>query len=215
MAISLQNGDILACRAWCSLQDQAAVNTYNWEIFGVTGGAVTDQDLCNANDVFLATFYKTYMSTDANYHGIQTYFVKRSGTLPAPVKTIAGAGPGLTGPPTVPPNSAAILKYSAFLRGPGGRGRVYLPFAATANVSSAGLTSSAFDVLINSLCSLMLTPLTLTNGGSTATAVWSLVTRHPKPAPPTSQQIILAESASKFGQMHKRGSYGKSNSSPI
>jgi hypothetical protein len=215
MATALQNGDILACRVWNSLSDQAAVNTYNFSIFGVSGGAVTDQDLSNALDLLTSTFYTTYMSSAATYDGVQTYFVLRSGALPAPVKTISSSGPGLTGPPTVPPNSALVLKYNTPVRGPGGRGRVYLPFAATAQVAPDGRSTVAMDVLVNSFASAMLVPFTLTSGGSSATAVWSLLTRHPSPAPPTTAQITQAESSQKFGQMHKRGSYGRPNASPI
>lgn len=215
MATALQNGDILSCRAWNTLGDQAAVNTYVYSIFAVTGGAVTDQDLCDAIDFLMADFYKGYQSTHSTYDGIQTYFVKRSGPLPAPVSKTTSAGAGtVTGVPA-PPNTAPIFKYNTFVRGPSGRGRVYLPFPEGGNVAADGRTTNAFDIYLNSQATLMLAPLILSNGGSSATAVWSLLHRNPPAGPVTADQITQALSASKFGQMHKRGSYGRQNESPI
>jgi len=216
MATSLQAGDILSGRVWCTNDEQASVNSYNFQVVSVTGGAVTDQDFSNALDLLTSGLYGPMLTTHSVYNGVQTYFLARTtGSLPAPVKTISSAGAGTASGNPVPPVTCAILKYSAFARGPRGRGRVYLPFVAVSFVSPDGTPTVAFDTLVNSFASAMLVPLTLTSGGSSATCVWSLVTRHPVPAPPTAVQLLQAESAAKFGQMHKRGSYGKPNVSPI
>lgn len=215
MATALQNGDILSTRIWCSLSDQAAVNQYVWSVFGVTGGAVTDQDLSNAVDLILAAAYKSWMTPQATYDGVQTYFILRAGPLPTPVKTIGSSGPGTSPAPVAPLVARAIFTYKTAVRGPGGRGRVYIPFLSSANVANDGRTTNSFDVGLNSVASVLLVPLTLTSGASSATVVWSLLKRHPRPAPPTTVQIVEAQSAGKFGQQHKGGSYGRPNSSPI
>lgn len=215
MATALQNGDLLACRVWATLGNQAAVNTYNYQIFGVTGGACTDQDLCNAVNLLVVPFYKGLMTTDCDYNGVQCYFLRRTGFLPGPVKTIVSAGPGLNSPPPLSPNAAIVLKYNTVIRGPGGRGRVFLPFSQAANLDGAGNTTTGFDVFANSFLSTMLPVIALTNGGSAASATWTLI-RHATGTPPTATgQIIFAESSGKVGQMHKRGAYGRLNSSPI
>ncbi len=217
MSLAVVVGDILSCRAWCSLGDQAAVNSYNYKCISVTGGAITDQDLCDSFDFLAETFYKGWMAATATYDGIQTYFTFRP-TLPiypAFVKTTTNAGPGTTAGPVVPPNSAAILAYTTNIRGPSGRGRVFLPFAASAQVGTDGTLTVGATVFANSYASTLLPPLTITIGGSSATFVWSLIHRHPKPAPPTDSQITSSGVTAKFGQMHKRGSYGRPNASPI
>lgn len=216
MALSLLVGDVLAFRVWCTLDNQASVNTYNYLVGSVVGGGITDQNASDAFDTLINAFYKGITTTSVLYQGVQTYFIRRTfGSLPAPVKSVANGGFGLQAPPTLPPNTAAIMKYNTFERGPGGRGRVYLPFIASLLSSAFGTFTVAMDVAVNSLASALLSPLVVTSGGNSATLIWSLVARHPSPAPVTTRQIIGAQSAGIFGQMHKRGSYGRANSSPI
>jgi len=215
MAVSISVGDILSVRAWNSLGDQAAVNTYNFACISLTGGAVTDQDFVTAVAIPMQSFYTQAQSTHSVYNGCQCYFLKRSGPLPFPVKDITGAGAGIqTGTPT-PRVAAFILKYNTNLRGPEGRGRVYLPFVAAVFLDNTGDPTTAWNVLANGFASVLLTPITVTSGGSSATFTWSLVKR-PAGGPVTATgQIISAESAQKIGQMHKRGDYGRANASPI
>jgi hypothetical protein len=215
MGVAIQNGDILSARVWMSLGPQACVNSYNYQAFSVSGGGLTDQDFANAFDLLVSAIYKSWMAVAANYHGVQVYYLARAGTLPAPVKTISSAGPGASPNPTVPTVSRAVLSYNTFLRGPGGRGRVYLPFLSGLNVAVDGSTTPSFDTAVNSLASVLLSPIVLSSSGNSATMVWSLVKRHPKPAPPTAVQILAAEGSQKFGQQHKGGSYGRPNISPI
>jgi len=215
MGTALQIGDILSARVWTSLGEQAAVNSYNWEVITVSGGTVTDQQFSDSFDLLVAGDYKQMMPTSCTYHGTQTYFMRRTGFLPAPVKTITNTGAGVTGTDPVPRSSAAIMKYSTLVRGPGGRGRVYLPFISTQYMTALGLPNATLNTKIDALAALLLPALTLTTGGSSATLVWSLLTRGVPPAPPTAHQLMNAESAGKMGTMRKRGDYGRANASPI
>lgn len=217
MALPVENGDVLSARVWSTFGDQAAVNTYNYVAFSVSGGIVTDQDLANSVDVIVNGTYKGLMTTDATYDGVQVYYRQRTlGNLPAPVAHTASAGPGLQPPPTVPAQVAGIMKYVTNVRGPGGRGRVYLPFLATDLVANDGLPTVAFDSAVNAMATLLLTPITIVIGGATASFYWALITRLPGPTVLYSnRQIIQAKSAQKFGQLHKRGNYGRTNQSPI
>jgi hypothetical protein len=217
MANAIVVGDIMACRAWCTLQEQAAVNTYHYECITVSGGAITDQDLSNGFDALAEPFYKGLMSTTGVYNGIQTYFAYRAppAVYPHFVKTITNAGNGSTAGGSVPPTAAAIMSYGTPLRGPAERGRIYLPFLSVTQMDGVGHLTTGADVFINSQCTLLLPSLTITGGGSSATFVWVIAHKKKAPTPWTTTQITNAESSGKFGQMHKRGSYGRPNTSPI
>ncbi len=76
------------------------------------------------------------------------------------------------------------------------------------------LPTAAYDVLVNSFASNLLAPLVVAGAGGTVTLIFSLIHRK-APDPITGRQIITAESADKWGQMHKRGEYGRLNASPI
>lgn len=215
MATSLAVNDILSVRAWNSCAEQAAVNTYNFQVVSVTGGAITDQDFADTIEPVMATFYKGYMASSASFDGVQVYIVFRAGPLPRPVSNTLNAGASGGGPNSVPRNTAAIMKYSGVFRGPSLQGRVYLPFVTTAAVTVIGDQSASLVTQINAFATQLKTPIIVTIGANSATLVWGILHRHPKPAPPTINQIIEAASNGKFGQMHKRGDYGRANQSPI
>lgn len=216
MATAIQVGDILAGRVWTSTAAQAAVNTYNFTCISLTGGAVTDQDFANALDAITVLLYAPLCPAEVTYDGVQVYFARRNPmNLPNPVKAILSAGACTGTGGILPTEIAAVLKYGSTTRGPGGRGRVFLPFIAGQFKSAFGVPTTAMGVLVNSFASALLSPLVVSSGGSTCTLVWSLVRKALLPTPPTDVQIVSAESAQKFGQIHRRGDYGKLNLSPI
>jgi len=210
-------GDILAARAWMALDEQGAVNTYNFVCGSRTGAGGSDQDLATSLDTLFAAFYRPLISARTEYRGTQIYFLKRLGllTAAAPVTSTASGGLGTASSYPLPRTATAVVKYNTGLRGPRNRGRVFLPFVTADFIANNGRPTTAFDVLVNSFLSTMLAPITVGSGGNTSTLTWNLLHKV-KGAVPTDRGIIInAESADKFGQMHKRGDYGKANASPI
>ncbi len=214
MTVAIQVNDVIAVKAWMTLNEQAAVNTYNYECITLSGGAVTDDDFLAAIQTAYAAFYKSLSATTVTYNGLQAYYVRRSGPYPNPVQNVASAGPCTFSATVLPRVAAGILKYNTTIRGPGGRGRVFLPFIGADYAGTDGKPTAAYDVLVNSFASNLLTPVVVTAGGSTATMVWGIFSRLPT-ATPAFSQIVQAQSADKFGNLHKRGDYGRANASPI
>ncbi len=217
MATSIGVGDILSCRAWTALGEQAAVNTYNYECISKTGSGCTDDQLATDRDTTLTGFYQALMPSSAEYRGVQIYFEFRftGGALPTAAVSTASAAFGTTGTDPVPRNTCPILKYSTLARGPNGRGRVFLPFCSADYMDTDGRPNSTFQTLAGSTATAFLSPFTVGGGGNTSQFVWVLLTKH-KGGPPTIRgQILQASSPRKFGQLHKRGDYGRPNTSPI
>ncbi len=215
MATSIVTGDILSIRAWVVNGRQAAVNTYNFDCISVTGGAVTDQDVVNDLHTAFDSFYLSLCPPTVDYKGIQCYFAKRTGGYPNPVKNTSGAGAGTGGTTCAPLAIAGIMKYNTVFRGPGGRGRVYLPFFDAGFIGTDGEPSTAWNVLVNSWASGLLPPHTTTVGGNNVILQWGVMKKATRTTVASIHQIISAESAEKFGNMHKRGDYGRANESPI
>lgn len=217
MAVAMSVGDIMSVRAWLQLDEQGAVNTYNYNVISNTGGGATDQQLATAFDAAIGPFYQLLVPSTVEYRGVQVYFIKRTPgfTLPSPVKSIAAAGVGTATGNPIPRTAAPILKYKTPVRGPSGRGRLYLPFVADSFIANNGRPTNAFDVIVNSNASGLLSPLVVGGGGNTSTLVWSVIHKAVGTPPITRGQITEAESADKVGQMHKRGDYGRANASPI
>jgi hypothetical protein len=212
MARALLVGDVLALKVWTSVSEQAAVNTYNMEVIAVSGGSVTDQNVADAFSPVAATFYGTYMGNGARYDGVQVYTITPMVIPFAPANSTVASGGATGGADLLPRNTAAIMKYRAIFRGPKYRGRVFLPFAASTNTTPLGVPIAAFNTLINGWGTVLGTPIIYTNGGSTATLAWVLAHRT---TPLTVTRISVWESAGKFGQVHRRGDYGRPNLSPV
>lgn len=216
MATQMQVGDILSAKIWSSLSDQAAVNSYNFAVISSAGAGATDQDLANGMDLLCSTFYKTFMASSVNYDGCQVYFLLRTGgILPSPVQSTTHAGSGTGNAMALPKNTCPILKYRGIGRGPSQRGRVFLPFASIDATTALGVPTAAINTLITAFGVGLASPTVIGTPPNTVTVVWGIVHRHVPPAVPTLSAIVTAISADKFGQMHKRGDYGRSNGSPI
>lgn len=214
MPLQIQVNDIIVARAWCTAGGQAAVNTYGYECVSQAGAGATDVDFLAALTGTFSAFYKGLLPPNCSYDGLQGYFLKRAGLLPPPVNDVTGAGAGVTGTTCIPRGMAGIMKYATNIRGPGGRGRVFLPFVSQNYQDTTALPTNAYQVFVNSFASFLLAPLIVGSGGNTVTMVWSLIHRK-APDPITGHQITTAESAQKWGQMHKRGEYGRLNAAPI
>jgi hypothetical protein len=212
MSTALAINDLLALRVWTVLGNQAAVSTFNFRCVAVAGISGTDTQMALAMDAIMAAFFPVIMADQAVYRGVQVYFLKRTGPLPNPVFSIANISNGTGGVNALPRNTAAILKYNTDIRGPGGRGRIYLPFCAADTMAPTGDPTAGFNTSVTAFGVSMLTDVVVGSGLNTAEIRWSLLHRGPVL---TSTDIKSAASAGKFGQMHKRGDYGRSNSSPI
>lgn len=217
MATPVAVGDILAARLWSVLDEQAAVNTFNLVCSATSGAGCSDNDVAAFIDTNVGAFFKSLYPNTVEYRGTQVYFLKRLG-LPssaAPVSSLAGAGVGTATGPPMPRDAAGILKYNVGLRGPANRGRLYLPFISTDWQASNGRPTTAWAVFVNSFCSGMLAPLVCGTSPNQSTMLWSLIQKHVGAVPTVRGTIVNAEAADKYGNMHKRGDYGRPNSSPI
>lgn len=212
MAIQIAVGDVLAVRVWCRLGVQSAVNTYNFSCISSAGAGATDQDMADGFDGFMSTFYETVLANNATYRGVQVYFMKRDGVLPGPVSSITGFTPGAGGPKALPLNTALILKYQAVTRGPAGRGRVFLPFFSASAMEADGHPTVAVTNFVDAFGANLLNPTVIGTAPNTATLKWVILRKGP---PIVTTEIVTVGTANLFGQMHKRGDYGKPNTSPI
>ena len=210
-------GDILAARFWSVLDEQAAVNTMNYVCTSKIGTGGSDQDLASFLDTGFAAFFRALYPNTVEYRGCQVYFLKRLGVLTAAAAVFSTSGAGVgtaTGPP-MPKNSCGMVKYTDGLRGPGHRGRLYLPFISTDFQAANGEPTVAWATLINSFGSGAVVPITVGTSPNQSTLVWSLLHKVNGAVPIDTGAIVLAQSANKYGQLHKRGDYGRANSSPI
>lgn len=212
MATAIQVGDILSVRAWLTLGTQAAVNTYNFLCTSSAGTGATDADVALDMDTLMAGFYGSGCSNATRYDGVQVYFLKHPLGLPAPVSHTSGAGMCTGGTLTLPRSAAPIMSYQTGGRGPGARGRIFIPFFPTTVMDANGELTSGGKTYINTFAASLLGPHTFGSGGNTSVLIWGLLKRKPTLGLTV---ITAAEASGKFGNQHRRGDYGRPNTSPI
>lgn len=211
MPTTLINGDILAVRAWCSFDDQAAVNTFNFRISNKTGTGIDDQDAANLFDLYMSAFYPPLIANGARYNGVQVYIINHVGPKPAAVKSIANAADGSGGTNAIPRGASAILKYNTSQRGPAARGRLYIPFIATGAMDPHGEPTSAVNAYFQTFFDATATTFVLGTAPNQVDADWIIYHR----AINDYDFIVDGGPAAKFSFFHRRGDYGKPNASPI
>jgi hypothetical protein len=211
MPTFLNNGDILACRVWTTFEDQAAVNTYNFRCSGKIGLGVTDQDLAASMDTFFSAFYPSILNNLAVYNGTQVYILNRVGPLPAGVFYNGNTGPGIGTSPAAPKGTAFVLSYTTGIRGPGGRGRLFLPFLATAALDNNGQPVGPALTLINAFFTSMAGGFLIGTTPNQISIDWIVYHRASR-----NYDFIQDGHARKtVSNLHRRGDYGKPNKSPI
>lgn len=214
MTTPIVTGDVISVKAWCIFGAQAAVNTFNFQAVAHTGTGSTDATLATEMDLLMNAFYPTFLCDQAVYRGVQIYFMKRSGPFPPPVSSVVSTAPGVGGTNAIPKNTAMIASYETAVRGPGGRGRLFLPYLATDGMTPQGEPSGALITFVNAFITGLLTPTVSGTGPNTTTIQWVLLKiRKGQPVVPTA--LVTGQASGKMGQMHKRGDYGKPNQCPI
>lgn len=210
--LNLQTPDLIQVRAWSSDAEQAAVNTWYYNILGVpTGGVVTIFDFATAFDVVIETLYKSLLANTATYDGIQCVVINEV-PLPRSVANVTSAGIGTGGAIGMARQTAGLLSWETLFAGPGKRGRTFFPFPSTSDDVGLGLPSNGYQVKMGTLANDMLFFENFT-GASGGLALCELVLKS-KPGF-TTTPIEGFFPRPRWATQKKRGSFGRVNVSPI
>jgi len=220
MATAIDPGDLLRVRIWFQSGDQAAVNTVYYVCATVSGNPTTDLNVAQQMDAFVAPSYKVLIADTATYRGVQVSIVR---TPPrATQQAFAQAGVGTAGAVGMPRQVSGLLKFNTTDAGRAFRGRLYIPFPATASAATDGLPSSTYLTDLASLASLyqsigsfdndLVTP---TGFITVAQVIVHTVPKGGVPPPPAPSPVIAWTPAEVFATQRRRGSFGRPNVSPV
>lgn len=208
--MNLALNDIVDLTLYCSISNQASINRFFWQVTAVGGTPATVQDAANELDAFYAPLYKAILANTALYNGVTAQVVF---PLPIMVRAIADAnsGFGTAGLDVCPKQVAPLVAYYTALAGPGFRGRTYLPFPATADITTLGEMAAGYRTNANVIAASRAADFAISVGGRTATLKPGLWRRSGNIFTP----IILAFTRGKVATQKRRGDYGRANSSPV
>jgi hypothetical protein len=207
MSVIIANGDRLECRMYCQDSEQVSVNTVYYRAGLPTGGNVTDQNVADVLSAIAASHLTILITNNATYLGT-TVRVANKLPLPVAAESNIDAGVGTAGAIGLPRQTAGLLRFFTALAGPGGRGRLYIPFPAQGENESRGVPTAAYSTSVEALGTDLM-GLTSVNGAGGASipvtlVVWSRV--HARMA-----DVTDTRGSSKWATQKKRGSFGRPN----
>lgn len=215
MAYTIQAGDIIKLSVICMDGDQAGINTQWRQCVQVGGSGITDQAMVDEYENGVDAYYKPLLNNNASFEGCILQVLHNIQWM-APVIQTAHAGAGTGGATALPRQVSGFLRLRSALGGRRARGRLYIPFPATAHDQGNGIPTGAYVTALASLAADEL--LNYTQFGSTPNYIIApLVIYHragktPIPAPTPVNQI---DAVAKWATQRRRGSFGRTNSNPL
>lgn len=167
MAIQVQLNDVVEVKVFCSYEEQQSVNVRHYKVTAVTAGTVTDQNLANTLGPSLSNVYLAAIHEAASYRGLTAQIIYP--TARPSVFDVTGAGLGPDDNDPMPPQICGLVKLTTSLAGPGGRGRIYLPFPSIAQYGATGEWNAPYIAMMEDIVDQWLIERVITVGIGNAT----------------------------------------------
>lgn len=208
MPVTFAVGDVLQMRVMTYLSPQLGENLLHYSVTAV-GGTPTTDNVAQWFDSVAAPVYKAVLTAAATYVGTN---MRR--LFPGPTtETLANVNTGLGGSGITPLGmqvSGLITKQTGLV-GKANRGRVFLPFPSTADISVTGVPIAGYLTNAGALGrALLVTPLVLTVGASSLTVQPVLLHRATSTVTPLDDFRV----SSAFATQRRRGNFGRANPLP-
>lgn len=202
---------LLKCRMLTISGPQIGLNISYFQTGVVTGVAPDLGQLTTAFEAFMAPKMKAVIANTASWRGLGLTVITPTPSLEQ--TSVATAGPGGGGITQQPREVSGIITLRSPFPGRVNRGRMYVPFPATAWIDTDTTPTAAYVTALNAIGGVFVGPTVITIGGGVSVQL-SGVIRHKNPALfPTA--ITSFTSQKKWAVQHRRGDYGKPNIPPF
>jgi len=210
MAANLITGHIWQCKVYCRATDQLAINVLHYQVTGQTGTLKLDSDLAARLDAILGPLYVALLCVEAEYRGVG---VQRINPIPPTTEVYANiqADTGAVAGDLLPRQTAGLISKRTGLAGRKYRGRVYVPFAAEAGNEANGTPGNAYLTSLLALSDALEVPVvigTAPNETTMTPIIWHRLSSD-------FDVITQCDINDKWATQRRRGSYGRTNTSPI
>jgi hypothetical protein len=210
MSFNAQTGNIIEHRTYTVLGNQTSINVFHWFVASQVGLGSTEVNLGATLAGLFAGPYKALLTNQASYYGLGIQKV-----YPVPISTsfylATGAGPGTAGINASGRQLAGFLKKSTNTADRHGRGRLYIPFPSTGDISALGQPTGAYFVRATALAVLYQTGFTAGAGGNTSDLIPCIFDRQTGFHIP----ITLVSAVQLWATQRRRGDFGRVNAPPF
>jgi len=210
MPANLVTGHIWQAKVYCRATDQVAINVLHYQVTAQTGTLKLDTDLAARLDAILGPLYVALLCVESEYRGVG---VQRINPIPPTTEVYANiqADTGAVAGDLLPRQSAGLISKRTGLAGRKYRGRVYVPFASEAGNDATGTPANAYLVSLLALSDALEVPVvvgTAPNETTLTPILWHRLSS-------TFDVITECSINDKWASQRRRGSYGRTNTSPI
>lgn len=209
MAIPLAVDDVVELRVFCTQGVQTAINVIHYVVSALGDGSGTLEDFVAVQSGKAGPVYKPALTDEAIYKGCGAKVIFPVLSASAEVYSIAAAGVGTGGAAALPKQICGVISKRTPFPGPGGTGRMYIPFPDEAFNETTTQPSAAYIALLDDIGDAMLTPEQLGATGQTLSPI--LYARIGDGVSAVTSHI----NRPKWGTQRRRGDFGQANSSPI
>lgn len=210
MSVPIADGDFLEARFACFVGSQVALNVRHYVAQNSAG---TSQTLTEGADKLSDTFhsdYKAMMSSDAEFRGVGLRRLNPNATIE--FAHTGDNGPGLVGTKLVPKQVCGIITLQTLTPGQAGRGRLYMPFIGSDDMSGEGRPTAAYLGSLNTIGDDFKDTILVSDGGANSVELKPVLRIG---STFTGRDIIDIKSRTVFGTQRRRGDYGATNLLPF
>lgn len=201
---------IVQVRMWCTLAEQASVNTFYYGVSAIATPGATTLSLIQQLDIAINVNVKSSLPSDAVYNGLQSRDITQVPLLLMDAVTTT-AGPGTDVSAAMGRQLCGIGRLATRNAGPKYRGRMYFPFPPIDDDAVGGVPSNAYLAGLNTIFGSMINLSPVTGGGGSASVFLGVFHRASRTITPST--TFHAEP--KWATQKRRGSFGRANASPI
>jgi len=173
-------------------------------------GATLSQLLAALATAGLPDSYKTLLSSEASYVGMDAQVIFP--TLGLPVGNVTGADAGDNAGDPLPSQVSGLLKITTQLGGRANRGRAYIPFPFEGDNDASGRPQAAYVAALDGLGTIFAAARPgVGAGGDTNDFTPVIYHRHNH----TTTPISLIVGSTRWATQRRRGNYGRPNLPPL
>jgi hypothetical protein len=209
----IADGDIAEVNVYCYLNGQLSINRLHYMGAGQIGTGGTVNTLLVDFNTRTKALWTALLTGGANYLGL-------SGRVVFPLNHksalywFKSKGAGQAGPDALPMQTCGMFSKVSGTAGPGGRGRVYVPFPSTADVSGGAIDqpNAGYQLRLGALAAQLFATAVATGGAGNQTTCNPVIFK--RAAPALSLAWGNAAPKSKWATHRSRGDYGRINAMP-
>lgn len=196
----------LTARISCDTRTQIGLNEYYYRVQALSA----PEPLFTVLDAWAtaaAAVYAPCLTSDSSFIGatmiVYSGGIRFGSYFSSIAPTVGTASPGL-----LPTQVSGIITRRVDLKGPKGRGRIYIPFPGTVFLDSDEHATPAYLALLSTLASTLMpltAPYMTLAGNSWDPGLWSAS------RPPNYSQMIDVRARRRWATQRRRGDYGTPN----